>query len=323
MKKVLSIIGVAIFLGTLFFGAAWAEDKEAAPAKAAAPSADDKEKAEIDRQVGLFYQLVGTAETEQNPLLMIGAIRLFDDLPYSGIAKPGMDEKKPDSVYDRMSLLNEAKKYAAGDTEMLALLVKMEDAPETTVVRGRPVKGSPSGPRTSTGPGTSSGPGPRTSSGPGGSPGPRGPHGPGGYGNYYAHNGGNAGVYRGPGGPPPPVYYADPPGATCFIATAAYGSPFAERVDTLRRFRDLWLLRSGIGSAFVDFYYDHSPAIANAISTSPALRGVTRVFLYPITVVAGACLGQTADLVQVLLGAGLLVSLIMLYRRKGRPFARS
>ena len=41
----------------------------------------------------------------------------------------------------------------------------------------------------------------------------------------------------------------------CFVATAVYGNRNAPQVSTLREFRDSILMRSGLGRAFVDFYY--------------------------------------------------------------------
>ena len=68
-------------------------------------------------------------------------------------------------------------------------------------------------------------------------------------------------------------------GGNCFIATAAYGSYLEPEVVILRRFRDNYLLTNEIGSAFVDFYYQHSPPIAAAIAEHEWLKYTTRVIL--------------------------------------------
>ena len=41
----------------------------------------------------------------------------------------------------------------------------------------------------------------------------------------------------------------------CFIATAAYGSPFHPHLDILRDFRDTYLIPSKFGRLLVKFYY--------------------------------------------------------------------
>jgi uncharacterized repeat protein (TIGR01451 family) len=68
----------------------------------------------------------------------------------------------------------------------------------------------------------------------------------------------------------------------CFIATAAYGSFLDPHVTALRAFRDKYLLTNPLGREFVAFYYRYSPPIANFISGSEQLRGITRLALAPI-----------------------------------------
>lgn len=76
---------------------------------------------------------------------------------------------------------------------------------------------------------------------------------------------------------------SDSGGGPCFIATAAYGTPMAEDVESLRAFRDGVLLDNAIGSAFVDAYYRVSPPIADSVARHPALAAVVRAVLVPVT----------------------------------------
>ena len=58
----------------------------------------------------------------------------------------------------------------------------------------------------------------------------------------------------------------------CFIATAAFGDPFAPEVIALSTFRDDVLSESAIGRMFIRTYYAVSPPFAAAIAGSAALR---------------------------------------------------
>ena len=62
----------------------------------------------------------------------------------------------------------------------------------------------------------------------------------------------------------------------CFIATAAYGTETAAGLSILRDFRDEVLLRSTLGSRFVDAYYKLSPPVAEFIARSDLLRAIVR-----------------------------------------------
>jgi acyl carrier protein len=62
----------------------------------------------------------------------------------------------------------------------------------------------------------------------------------------------------------------------CFIATAVYGSPYANEVILLKEFRDNWLLNFRLGKIFVAFYYWISPTIANRIAKKNSLKAITK-----------------------------------------------
>ncbi len=68
----------------------------------------------------------------------------------------------------------------------------------------------------------------------------------------------------------------------CFIATAAFGSPFEKHVQTLRQFRDHVLLKFNLGKKLVSMYYDLSPPLAQIISESEPLKAATRIALTPV-----------------------------------------
>jgi len=65
----------------------------------------------------------------------------------------------------------------------------------------------------------------------------------------------------------------------CFIATAVYGSAYANEVIVLKDFRDKFLLKYRLGKSFVQLYYWLSPPIANVISKKYYLREFTKIIL--------------------------------------------
>jgi hypothetical protein len=65
----------------------------------------------------------------------------------------------------------------------------------------------------------------------------------------------------------------------CPVATAAYETPTAERLDVLREFRDGVLLQGTAGSQFVTLYYRLSPPVARFIAGSNLSRALVRDLL--------------------------------------------
>ncbi len=91
--------------------------------------------------------------------------------------------------------------------------------------------------------------------------------------------------------------------SNCFIATAAYGTPWQPQVHTLRKFRDTYLLTHRPGRWLVDQYYRLSPPLANVIRKREGFRTTVRVALTPLV--------WTAQLTQTTLGWAVLTGIIL------------
>lgn len=100
---------------------------------------------------------------------------------------------------------------------------------------------------------------------------------------------------------------------SCFIATAAYGSPLDSRIDALRWFRDSYLITNDIGRAFVKAYYRNSPPLANWIAERPNVRTVVRGALWLPVVLIEFWRDQPLLLILAFL---LPLPMLMLYRRR-------
>jgi hypothetical protein len=68
----------------------------------------------------------------------------------------------------------------------------------------------------------------------------------------------------------------------CFVATAAWGSPMASEIGTLRRFRDRHLMTNTVGRALVDAYHAVGPHAADVIRDDDTLRSIVRTALTPV-----------------------------------------
>ncbi len=95
-------------------------------------------------------------------------------------------------------------------------------------------------------------------------------------------------------------------GSFCFIATAAYGTPMAAQIGSLRSVRDSYLIGTPLGAAFVDTYYRLSPPIAGVVSESAALRQGVRIALSPVIAISGWLLASPGSFAA----AGIAVMLL-------------
>lgn len=102
-----------------------------------------------------------------------------------------------------------------------------------------------------------------------------------------------------------PATATDP---TCFIATAAYGSPLNPHLVSLRWFRDQFLLKTFAGKMFVRFYYRHSPPLAQWIKERPVMRQTVRGLLWvPVHTIE---FGRSHPLVFTILLLGVIIALV-------------
>jgi len=107
---------------------------------------------------------------------------------------------------------------------------------------------------------------------------------------------------------------------TCFIATAAYGSPMAKEIEILREFRDEYLLTNPQGEALVDFYYKVSPPLAQFITENPSLKPIVRVGLLPAVAISAVAVNTTPAVKTAIVGLLALASVavaIWVIRRRG------
>jgi hypothetical protein len=135
MKKTLWLICLSVFMVAVSFAAVGAAEKAPEMKPEVVKTLDAKEQAEFSKKVDLFIQAASLGEDMKDPLILVSAVKMLDDLPFDGIAKPGTDEKNP-ARFERKALLDQAKKYAAGDSELLAVIAKVETPPLKTAVRG-------------------------------------------------------------------------------------------------------------------------------------------------------------------------------------------
>jgi hypothetical protein len=131
MKKYLLLICLLTFVCALSFSSVWAAEVK----KEQAAKMDAKQEAEFAKKVELFTGIATYAETNKDAIVMVSAIKMLDQLPFDGIVKPGQPEKDG-ARFDRATMVKQAKEYAAGDAETLAVIAKVQDVPKKIDVRG-------------------------------------------------------------------------------------------------------------------------------------------------------------------------------------------
>ncbi|MEA5580581.1 CFI-box-CTERM domain-containing protein [Nodularia harveyana UHCC-0300] len=75
---------------------------------------------------------------------------------------------------------------------------------------------------------------------------------------------------------PKSINYSSKSSDGCFIATAAYSTPFHPDLDTFRSFRDRKLRSNLLGKGFIALYYKFSPTIAEYLNKNLLLKGFIR-----------------------------------------------
>jgi len=113
---------------------------------------------------------------------------------------------------------------------------------------------------------------------------------------------------------PPRMHHARHRG--CFIATAAYGTPWEKHVLTLKRFREEWLLTNVPGRWFVALYNKYSPPVADMIRERPWARAMTRLILTPVVIIAGAATGNIGDIALILLLGTVIAVICYVWKRR-------
>lgn len=107
-------------------------------------------------------------------------------------------------------------------------------------------------------------------------------------------------------------------GVKCFIATAAYGSPYEQHVALLRKFRDAYLLTNAPGRWFVETYYRTSPPIAAFVSEHEWAKFAVRGALAPAVGLSYLLVeaSPAARISALLVFMGLTISLFAIMKRR-------
>jgi len=108
---------------------------------------------------------------------------------------------------------------------------------------------------------------------------------------------------------------------SCFIATAAYGTPMAKEIEILREFRDKYLMTNPVGKGLEEFYYRVSPPIAKFIIEHPTLKPIVRAGLVPAVAMSTVVVNTTPAEKMGVVSLLVLVSVALVVwakRRRGK-----
>lgn len=105
--------------------------------------------------------------------------------------------------------------------------------------------------------------------------------------------------------------------STCFIATAAFGSPAETPILILRAFRDRHLKACAPGRLLVRIYERYSPPLARFVSEHDTLRFVVRIMLVPWVAAARAALFLGVEVTLCILTALVLMPSFLIFLKLG------
>ncbi len=109
----------------------------------------------------------------------------------------------------------------------------------------------------------------------------------------------------------------------CLIATATFGSELAPQVQQLRELRDNTVLQTSSGTAFMtafnQFYYSFSPAVADYQRENPMFKEVMKVALTPMLLSLSLLNDVEIDSEGKMLGYGIPIVLLNIAMYAGIP----
>ncbi|GAG49939.1 unnamed protein product [marine sediment metagenome] len=96
-------------------------------------------------------------------------------------------------------------------------------------------------------------------------------------------------------------------------------------METLRNFRDSYMVTNPVGSALVSVYYKLSPPVADFIDEHPSLKPIVRVGLLPAVAMSTVAVNTTPAEKIAIVGSLALISILLTVwrRQRSRRLGRS